>query len=77
MASIMEICGEKEFTCKLRYEIKRVDGFPTSFEYSCKSNKKDYRKAIKGVKLTAKYIKKMEKFGYSVENARFEKENDK
>ena len=58
-------------------EIKRVDGFPTSFEYSCKSNKKDYRKAIKGVKLTAKYIKKMEKFGYSVENARFEKENDK
>lgn len=70
----MEICGEKEFTYKLRYEIKKVDGLPTSFTFACKPNKKDYKNAMKGVKLTARYIKKMEKLGYKIENASFEKE---
>ena len=67
------ICGKKKFTYVLEYEIKRIDGMPTSFYYSCKPNKKSSRNAMKGVKLTAKYIKKMGKLGYKVENARFDK----
>lgn len=74
---MQKICGKKKFTYVLEYEIKMNGSTPTSLTYSCKPNKKSCRNAIKGAKLTEKYIKKMEKLGFEVENARFDKAVEK
>jgi hypothetical protein len=67
------ICGKKKFTYVLEFDIKVNGNTPTSLNVSCKPNKKSCRNAIKGAKLTEKYIEKMEKLGYKVENARYDK----
>ena len=77
---ITKLLGKHKFTYVLEYEITKINEFGEKSLYtnfSSKPNKKQMQKALKGVKLTNKYLKKMKKYGYAIENCIFDKvEND-
>lgn len=77
---INKLLGKHKFTYVLEYEITKINETDTKgiyVNFSAKPNKKSMGKALKGVKLTNRYLKKMRKLGYVFENCVFEKvEND-
>ncbi len=66
------ICGKKKFLYVLEYDIKWESDNTPNLKIKAKPNKISYKKAIKGVKLTDKYLKKLKKLGYTP-NCNFEK----
>lgn len=77
---ITKLLGKHKFTYVLEYEITKINEVGEKslyINFSSKPNKKQMKKALKGVKLTNKYRAKMKKLGYIVENCVLEKvEND-
>lgn len=75
---IEDVTGKKQFTAFMEYEISfEKSEEPLTIKYKCKPNKKTYRRLMKGVKLTSKYLTKMEKYGYKIENAEFGRREEK
>lgn len=72
MEAKTNICGKKKFLYVLEFDIKCESDNVTSLEIKAKPNKISYKKAIKGKKLTDKYLKKLKKLGY-IPNCNFEK----
>lgn len=72
MEAKTNICGKKKFLYVLEFDIKCESDNATSLKIKAKPNKISYNKAIKGVKLTDKYLKKLKKLGY-IPNCNFEK----
>jgi hypothetical protein len=73
-----EVTGKKQFTAVMEYDISfEKSEEPLTVKYKCKPNKKTRRRLMKGVKLTKRYLTKMEKYGYKIENVRFEREEEK
>lgn len=71
---IEDVTGKKQFTAVMEYDISfEKSENPLTINYKCKTNKKTYRCLMKGVNLTKRYLTKMEKYGYKIENAHFEK----
>lgn len=73
---INKLLGKHKFTYVLEYEITKINEVGEKsiyINFSSKPNKKQMKKALKGVKLTNKYIAKMKKLGYVFENCIFDK----
>lgn len=69
-----EILGKKKLTYELEYEIKlNTDNKSSGISFIFKGKGNSEKKAMKGLVLTEKYIKKMKKLGYIVENCNIQK----
>jgi hypothetical protein len=73
---VKDLVGKRKFTATLEYDMSlQSDG--RTFNCTCTPNKKMMKKLKKGISLTTKYLRKMEKCGYKLENIHLEqKEND-
>jgi hypothetical protein len=68
---VKDLVGKRKFTATLEYDMSlQSDG--RTFNCTCTPDKKMLKRLMKGVKLTTKYLRKMEKFGYKLENVHFE-----
>lgn len=75
MEAKTNICGKKKFLYVLEVDIKCESDNAKSLEIKAKPDKTSCKKAIKGIKLTDKYLKKLKKLGY-IYNWDFKKATD-
>lgn len=67
MADLKNILGNKKLYCVLEYTIKET--WNTELIFNFKFDKKKLKRCKKAIKLSEKYLSKMKRLGFTVENA--------
>lgn len=73
---ITKLLGKRKFVANLDYEIKPIKS-EKKLAFDFKFSKKDIKRVAKGLKLTDKYLLKMEKLGFKIQSAEYNVEETK